>query len=379
MCYSIPSTMQRDHYEVLGVRRDASPEEIKSAFKKLAAQWHPDRNQGDPSAHDRFKELNLAYQVLSDDNRRTLYDRLGHRAEEPGSPFGAGGPFAGGYVDISDIAIDGILGDLLGVFGVGKGDKGDIKKEIEVTFEEAAFGCEKTVHYERVTACVSCQGSGAATGTLPTTCAACSGRGRMRLQQGILPIAVERTCTRCKGTGRTVQHACVSCRGSGLAATTDTVRVTLPPGVEAGATKLVNGAGNKARPDRAPGDLELTITVLEHPFFKRAGDDVLCSVPVSFTQAALGGEVEVPTLDGRGKLRVPAGTQPGTVLRIKGKGVPRRGNLGRGDQRVEVAIEVPTRLTERQHRMLEELARELGEEVSPQQKSFMEKLRDLFD
>jgi molecular chaperone DnaJ len=201
----------------------------------------------------------------------------------------------------------------------------------------------------------------------------------MRLQQGILPIAVERTCTRCKGTGRVVQHACASCRGSGLAATTDTVRVTLPPGIEAGATKLVSGAGNKPRPDRAPGDLELTITVLEHPFFKRSGDDVLCSVPVSFTQAALGGEVEVPTLDGRGKLRVPAGTQPGTVLRVKGKGVPRRGNLGRGDQRVEVAIEVPTQLTERQRRMLEELAHELGEEVSPQQKSFMEKLRDLFD
>jgi molecular chaperone DnaJ len=370
--------MQRDHYEVLGVRRDATPEEIKSAFKRLAAQCHPDRNQGDPSAHERFKELNLAYQVLSDDNRRTLYDRLGHRAEEPGSPFGAGGPFAGGYVDISDIAIDGILGDLLGVFGVGRGDKGDIKKEIEVSFEEAAFGCEKTLDYERVTACATCQGSGAAAGTAPAACAACNGRGRVRLQQGILPIAVERTCTRCKGSGRTAQHACGPCRGSGLAAMTDSVRVTLPPGTEAGATKLVAGAGNKPRADRAPGDLELMITVREHAFFKRAGDDVLCSVPISFAQAALGGEVEVPTLDGRGKLRIPPGTQPGTVLRIKGKGVPRRGTMARGDQRVEVAIEVPTELTERQRRMLEELAHELGEEVSPQQKSFMEKLRDLF-
>jgi molecular chaperone DnaJ len=371
--------MQRDHYEVLGVRRDASPEEIKSAFKRLAAQWHPDRNQGDPSAHERFKELNLAYQVLSDDNRRTLYNRLGHRAEEPGSPFGAGGPFAGGYVDISDIAIDGILGDLLGVFGVGKGDKGDIKHEIEVTFEEAAFGCEKTIHYDRITVCVSCVGSGAAPGTAPVSCGTCNGRGRMRLQQGILPIAVERTCTRCKGTGRTVAHACVSCRGSGLSPTSDTVRVTLPPGVESGATKLVSGAGNKPRADRAPGDLELTITVLTHPFFKRAGDDVLCTVPVSFTQAALGGEVEVPTLDGRGKLRVPAGTQPGTVLRIKGKGIPKRGAMTRGDQRVEVSIEVPTQLSERQRRMLEDLARELGEELHPQQRSFMEKLRDLFE
>ena len=371
--------MQRDHYEVLGVQRDATPEEIKSAFKKLAAQWHPDRNQSDPTAHERFKELNLAYQVLSDDNRRTLYDRLGHRAEEPGSPFGAGGPFAGGYVDISDIAVDGILGDLLGVFGVGRGDRGDVKHQVEVSFEEAAFGCEKTVNYDRAIACVTCHGSGAATGTAPVACTTCNGRGRVRMQQGILPIAVERSCTRCRGTGRTVQHPCASCRGSGLTPVTDTVRVTLPAGVEAGATKLVGGAGNKPRADRAPGDLELTIAVREHPFFRRAGDDVVCSVPVSFTQAALGGEVEVPTLEGRGKLRVPAGTQPGTVLRIKGKGIPRRAGMGRGDQRVEVAIEVPTQLTERQRRMLEELAHELREEVLPQHKSFMEKLRELFD
>jgi molecular chaperone DnaJ len=371
--------MQRDHYEVLGVQRDATPEEIKSAFKKLAAQCHPDRNQGDPTAHDRFKELNLAYQVLSNDNRRSLYDRLGHRAEEPGSPFGAGGPFAGGYVDISDIAIDGLLGDLLGVFGVGRGDKGDLKRELEVTFEEAAFGCEKVMRYDRVVACGQCQGSGAAVGTTPASCSQCNGRGRVRLQQGLLPIAVERTCSRCRGTGRTVQHACAACRGNGLATASDTLRVTIPSGVEPGATKLVSGAGNKPRPDRAPGDLEITITVQSHPFFRRTGDDVVCTVPVTFTHAALGGEVEVPTLDGKGKLRVPAGTQAGAVLRIKGKGIPRRGSMGRGDQRVEVAIEVPTQLTERQRQLLEDLARELGEDVQPQRKSFVEKLRELFD
>jgi molecular chaperone DnaJ len=370
---------QRDHYEVLGVHRQAAPEEIKSAFKKLAAQYHPDRNPHDPTAHERFKEINLAYQVLSDENRRTLYDRLGHRAEEPGSPFGAGGPFAGGYVDISDIAIDGILGDLLGVFGVGKGDKGDLKRDLEVTFEEAAFGCEKPMRYERVVACNDCHGTGAAPGTAPEPCSACNGRGRVRFQQGILPIAVERSCSRCRGTGRTVRHACGGCRGSGLVTTTETLRVTIPPGVEAGATKLVAGAGNKPRADRAPGDLEITITVRTHTLFRRSGDDVVCTVPVSFTHAALGGEVEVPTLDGRGKLRVPAGTQPGTVLRIKGKGVPRRGGMGRGDQRVEVQIEVPTQLTDRQRQLLEALAKELGEDVQPQQKSFMEKLRELFD
>jgi molecular chaperone DnaJ len=370
---------QRDHYEVLGVHREAAPEEIKSAFKKLASQYHPDRNQGDSTSHERFKEINLAYQVLSDENRRTLYDRLGHRAEEPGSPFGAGGPFAGGYVDISDIAIDGILGDLLGVFGVGKGDKGDIKRELEVSFEEAAFGCDKSMHYERVVACNDCHGSGAAAGTQPEPCSVCNGRGRVRFQQGILPIAVERSCSRCRGTGRTVRHACASCRGSGLVTSSETLRVTIPPGVEAGSAKLVAGAGNKPRSDRAPGDLEITITIRAHTFFRRTGDDVVCTVPVTFTHAALGGEVEVPTLDGKGKLRVPAGTQPGTVLRIKGKGIPRRGGLGRGDQRVEVAIEVPTQLTDRQRQLLEALAQELGEDVQPQQKSFMEKLRELFD
>jgi molecular chaperone DnaJ len=369
---------QRDHYEVLGVRREATPEEIKSAFKKLAAQYHPDKNQGDPSAGERFKEVALAYQVLSDEGRRSMYDRFGHRAEEPGSPFGAGGPFPGGFVDISDIAIDGILGDLLGVFGVGKGDKGDIKRDLEITFEEAAFGCEKPMRYDRVIACAECRGSGAAPGSAPESCGACNGRGRVRFQQGILPIAVERSCSRCKGTGRTVRNACSSCRGSGLTTTSETLRVTIPAGVEAAATKLVSGAGNRPRPDRAPGDLEVTIKVRPHPFFRRTGDDVMCTVPVTFTHAALGGEVEVPTLDGKGKLRVPSGTQPGTVLRIKGKGIPHRGGLGRGDQRVEVAIEVPTMLTERQRQLLEELAKELGEDVQPQRKSFMDTLRDIF-
>jgi molecular chaperone DnaJ len=369
---------QRDHYEVLGVRRDATPEEIKSAFKKLAGQFHPDLNQDDPGAHERFKEINLAYQVLSDQNRRGMYDRFGHRAEEPGSPFGSSGPFPGGFVDISDIAIDGILGDLLGVFGVGRGDKGDVKRELELTFEEAAFGCDKQMRYERVGSCGDCRGSGAAAGTVPEPCSACNGRGRVRFQQGILPIAVERTCSRCRGTGRTVKNACTSCRGSGLVTSTESLKVTIPAGVEAGATKLVSGAGNKPRPDKAPGDLELTITVRAHPFFKRTGDDVLCTVPVTFTHAALGGEVEVPTLDGKGKLRVPSGTQPGTVLRIKGKGIPRRGGLGRGDQRVEVAIEVPTQLTSRQRQLLEELAKELGEDVQPQRRTFLDKLRELF-
>lgn len=369
---------QRDHYEVLGVTRDATPDEIKSAFKKLASRTHPDRNPGDPAMHERFKEVNLAYQVLSNEDRRSMYDRFGHRAEEPGSPFAASGPFPGGYVDISDIAIDGILGDLLGVFGVGRGDKGDIKREIEVSLEEAAFGCERSLRYERVVACGECHGTGAAAGTEPEACSQCAGKGRVRLQQGLLPIAVDRTCSRCRGSGRTVRQACVGCRGSGLRTVTETLEISIAPGTDAGATKLVSSAGNRSRPDRAPGDLEVVVNVRPHAFFRREGDDVLCRVPITFAQAALGSEVEVPTLEGRGRLRVPAGTQPGAVLRIKGKGVPHRSGFGRGDQRVEVTVEVPTALTERQRALLEQLAKELGEDVQPEQRTFVEKLRDLF-
>ncbi len=369
---------QRDHYEVLGVSRSSTPEEIKAAFRKLAAQHHPDKNAGDPHAAVRFKEINAAYQVLSDPQRKAMYDRFGHRAEEPGSPFASSGPFAGGVVDFSEIAVDGILGDLLGVFGVGRGDRGDIKRELTITFEEAAFGCTKTMKYDRVVACGDCRGSGSAPGSSPETCSACNGRGRVRFQQGILPIAVERVCHRCKGRGTVVTQACNTCRGSGLVSSENTIEVTIPPGVEHGATRVVSAAGNRPRGDKPAGDLELEIKVAPHPFFRRAGDDVVCGVPLTFTQAALGAEVEVPTLDGKGKLRVPAGTQPGTTLRIKGKGMPKRTGIGRGDQRVEITIEVPTELSSRQRELLEELAKELREEVTPQRKGFMDKLKDLF-
>jgi molecular chaperone DnaJ len=368
----------RDHYEVLGVSRSATQEEIKLSFRRLASVHHPDKNPSDPHAHVRFKEINASYQVLSDPQRRAMYDRFGHRVEEPGSPFGAGGPFAGGVVDISDIAFDGILGDLLGVFGVGRGDKGDIKRDLEVSFEEAAFGCEKQMRYERVTPCGDCRGNGSAAGSVPDVCSACNGRGRMRYQQGILPIAVERTCSRCRGSGHIVKDPCTKCRGSGLVTSTNTLAITIPAGVEAGTTKLVSGAGNKSRPEKAAGDLEITIQVRPHPFFKRSGDDVVCSVPITFTQAALGSEVEVPTLEGRGKMRVPPGTQPGTTLRIKGKGIPHRAGLGRGDQRVDVTVEVPTQLTDRQKDLLEQLAKELGENVQPMQSTFFERLRSFF-
>jgi len=369
---------QRDHYEVLGIERGASADEIKSAFRKLASQHHPDKNPEDPHASFRFKEINASYQVLSDPQRRAMYDRFGHRAEESGSPFSSGGPFAGGVVDISEIAVDGFLGDLLGVFGVGRGDRGDIKREMEISFEEAAFGCEKSLSYDRVVTCTDCRGTASQQGHVPESCPACSGRGRVRFQQGILPIAVERTCSRCRGSGKLITHPCATCKGTGLIASNHSLIVTVPPGVDSGQTRLVSGAGNRPRPDRAPGDLEITIVVRQHPFFRRIGDDVACQVPITFAQAALGGEVEVPTLDGKGKLRVPPGTQPASLLRIKQKGMPRKAGVGRGDQLVEVSIEVPTSLSARQKELLEQLAKELGEDVQPQRKTFMEKLKDLF-
>ena len=369
---------QRDHYEVLGVSKGATQEEIKAAFRRLAAQHHPDKNPDDPSAVARFKEVNASYQVLGDPNRRAMYDRFGHRAEDSSSPFGPNGPFAGGVVDISDIAIDGILGDILGAFGVGKGDRGDIRRELAISFEEAAFGCEKELAYEKIIDCKDCHGSGSAPGSRPETCPACNGRGRVRFQQGLFPIAVERVCSRCRGSGRLVTDPCKTCRGSGLTKGESKLSIAIPAGVEPGASRIVAGAGNRPRPNAAPGDLEIIIQVQAHPFFKRSGDDVLCQVPITFTQAALGGEVDVPTLDGKAKLRVPAGTQPGTVLRLRQKGIPRRVGVGRGDQLTEVTIEVPTKVTQRQREVLEQLAKELGEEVSPQRRTFMEKLKDLF-
>ncbi len=370
---------ERDHYETLGVAKGASPEEIKAAFRKQASIHHPDRNPDDPKAGTRFKELNAAYQVLSDPQRRAMYDRFGHRAEESGSPFASNGPFAGGVVDFSDLAVEGILGDLLGVFGVGRSDKGHLKRELEVTFEEAAFGTTKSMTYARIVSCGGCHGSGSAPGHAPDRCGTCSGRGRVRLQQGLLPIAVERMCPQCKGRGAVIVHPCHSCKGSGLVTQEAEIDVTIPPGVDHGAMRVVAGAGNRPRPDKPAGDLELEIHVAPHPFFRRAGDDIVCTVPLAFTHAALGAEVVIPTLDGKGKLRVPAGTQPGTTLRVKGKGMPKRTGVGRGDQRVEVSIEVPTSLTDRQRELLELLAQELGDEVQPQRKGFMDKLRELFE
>jgi molecular chaperone DnaJ len=371
----------RDPYEVLGVDRSATQEEIKSAFRRLAAQHHPDRNPGDDGAHQRFKDLNAAYQVLSDPQKRAAFDRFGPAGVGMGAaPGGPGGPFGGmPFVDVSDLNIDGIFGDLLGALGIKTGDRGSLQKEIKISFEEAAFGCTKEITYERVEPCIDCGGIGAAKGSTTEKCSACAGRGRVRFQQGVLPIAIERPCARCRGTGRIVLDPCNTCRGAGLVAKSRTIEVTIPPGIENGASRIVERAGNCTRADRAPGDLELTIRVSPHEIFRRVGDDVVCNIPVSFPVAALGGEIEIPTLDGKGRLRIPAGTQPGAVLRVKGKGIVRRVMGGRGDQLVEVIVEVPTRLSASQKELIIRLADAFGEEVKePEEATFMDKLKNLF-
>jgi molecular chaperone DnaJ len=363
----------QDPYDVLGVERGASPDEVKSAFRRLAQRFHPDKNPGDDRAQQKFKEINAAYQILGDPEKRAVFDRFGR------SDLGGGAPGSGfDFVDLGNLNMDGIFGDLLRGFGIRTGERGDLKKEIVVSFEEAAFGAEKELTYERTEACKDCRGSGSEAGHPRETCPACNGRGRVRFQQGIFPVAIERTCSRCHGNGKLVTHPCPTCRGAGLLAVARTISVTIPPGIEHGATRTVERGGNAPRPDRAPGDLELAIVVAPHPFFKRSGDDVTCSVPISFVQAALGGELEVPTLEGKGKLKIPPATQPGNVLRIKGKGIVRRTRSGRGDQLVEVTVEVPTVLSARQRELLQELAKELGDEVQPQQKSFVQKLKEFF-
>lgn len=366
----------RDPYDLLGVDRSATQDEIKSAFRKAANRHHPDKNPGDEGAPQRFKEVNAAYQILSDPQKRAAFDRFGPAAV--GGAGGAGSPFGGMPFDVSELNIDGLFGDLLGALGIKVGDRGHLQKELRLTFEEAAFGCEKELTYDRAESCDDCAGGGSAPGSKPDRCSACNGRGKVRFQQGVLPIAIERPCSRCRGTGRIVKDPCKTCRGAGLAAKSHTVEITIPPGVENGATRVVERGGNCVRPDRAPGDLEVVLRVTPHELFRRSGDDVVCARPITFAQAALGGEIEIPTLTGRGKLRIPPGTQPGTVLRVRGKGIPRRMMGGRGDLLVEVTIEVPTQLTEDQMELIRKLAEELGESVQPQQATFMEKLKSLF-
>jgi molecular chaperone DnaJ len=368
--------MKRDYYEILGVGRTATDEEIKKAYRKLALKHHPDRNpENRRDAEEHFKELVEAYQVLSDAERRGMYDRFGHAAFEQGAG-GAGFDFSGNFEDI--------IGDLFGdFFGTGRtrGARGrarrgqDLRYELEIGFEEAAFGCEKAIAVPRLSTCETCNGRGAKPGTSPRTCPQCRGSGQVRFQQGFFSIA--KTCGHCNGQGTVIANPCAGCGGTGVQRRTHQLSIKIPPGVDDGSRLKLRGEGEAGPNAGTPGDLYVVLHVREHPLFVRDGTQVVCEVPISFAQAALGVDLEVPTLEGTARVKVPAGTQSGHVFRLKGRGIPDINGYGRGDEIVRILVETPRKLSARQRELLEEFARLSGEEVHPLSKSFLEKVRSM--
>jgi molecular chaperone DnaJ len=364
-----------DYYELLGVSRNASAEELKKAYRQAALRYHPDRNPGDKAAEEKFKELSEAYQVLSDAEKRVQYDRYGHAAFEQG-----GGGFSGGF-DFTNF--EDIFGDIFGdFFGGGRGSRHagqrgeDLSYNLELSFEEAAFGAEKTISVPRTTRCETCHGKGTKPGTSPKTCSACRGSGQVRFQQGFFTIA--RTCNQCGGQGTVITDPCTFCRGAGMVRATASVKVKIPAGVDSGARLKLRGEGDVGMGGGQAGSLYIMIQVREHPLFTRQGAEVVCEIPIRFPEAALGTEIEVPTLEGKIKMKIPPGTQSGKVFRLRGKGiVSLRGN-GRGDQLVRVVVETPRQLSSKQRALLEEFARLDGADVHPMSKGFFEKVKELF-
>jgi molecular chaperone DnaJ len=366
---------KRDYYEILGVSRTATGQELKSAFRKLALQFHPDKNPDDKVAEENFKECSEAYEVLADPDKRARYDRFGHQA--PGgfgpSPFEAG--FSG---NINDIFGD-IFGEIFGQRGRQRGGRqrgADLRYNLEVSFTEAAFGTEAKVKIPRHKQCSNCHGSGSKPGTGPKTCPTCQGAGELRMTQGFFQIS--RTCGHCQGTGKVITDPCQTCRGAGRVETESMLSVKVPPGVDTGTRLKLTGEGEPGERGGPPGDLYVVVHVNEHPIFIREDTEVICEVPISFTQAALGSTIEVPTLDGKVKMKIPAGTQSGKVFRLRGKGIPHLNGYQRGDQHVRVTVEVPEKLSKKQREILEQFAALAGEDTHPQSKSFIAKVKELF-
>jgi len=374
--------VKRDYYEVLGAARTATPQELKSAYRKLALQFHPDKNPGDATAEEKFKECTEAYEVLSDAEKRARYDRFGHQA-----PGGFGGGFSGGegFGNINDI-----FGDIFGEIFGGGGGRGrqrgggngrqrgsDLRYNLSISFTDAAFGTEAKIKIPRHRNCEACKGLGARPGTTAKTCPTCHGAGELRMTQGFFQIS--RTCAQCSGSGKVITDPCQTCRGQGKVASESTLTVKIPPGVDTGTRLKLTGEGEPGDRGGPAGDLYVVVQVEEHPIFVREDTEVICEVPVSFTQAALGATIEVPTLDGKVKMKVPAGSQSGKVFRLRGKGFPALGGSAqRGDQHVRVTVEVPANLSKKQRELLEQFAAISGEDAHPQQKGFFAKVRELF-
>ena len=361
-----------DYYQVLGVSRQASVETIKKAYREKAHQYHPDKNAGDRSAEEKFKEIAEAYEVLSDPHKRAEYDRFGHRSGFAGQGYQNYGTDFGDI--FSDIFEDIFEWQRSSSGGAQRGS--DLKYSLEISLEEAAGGSQTKIKVPRREVCSACGGNGARDGVHISTCHACGGRGSVRYGSGLLGVQAE--CRTCRGRGSIIKEHCKSCKGKGSVRAEKLIVVKIPAGVSHGTRLKLSGEGDAGVNGGQSGDLLVVIKVQPHPIFKREGDDVICEAPVSFVKAALGGEVEIPTLEGASRIKLPPGTQSGRIFRMKGKGISRLNGRGRGDQLVKVLLEVPTGLSGEQRKLLEEFAELSGEKISETQKGVLEKIKDLF-
>ena len=368
-----------DYYEVLGVSREATEQELKSAYRKQALKYHPDRNPGDHTAEEKFKQASEAYQVLSDADKRAAYDRFGH-AGVSGQGFPGG--FSGGVgVDLGDI-----FGDLFGeMFNMGGGSAqrtsrrqrgDDLRYDLTIDFEDAVFGTESEIKLRRLDTCPACNGSGSASGRGPTVCGQCNGRGQIRFQQGFFSVA--RTCAACRGTGTVITDPCPTCRGEGRASAELKLTVKVPPGVEDGTRIRYAGEGDAGRVGGSKGDLYIVLSIRQHDFFERRGHDLHCIIPISFPQAALGADIEIQGIDGPVALKIPEGTQSGRELRVRGRGVPHLNEKGQGDLVVKVIVQVPRKLTRAQRELVNKLGESMTVENKPTSPGLLEKMKDLF-
>ncbi len=361
--------MTKDYYQTLEVDKSATDADLKKAYRRLALKFHPDRNPDDKTAEDRFKEINEAYACLSDSQKRSNYDQFG-TADGAGAGFG---DFSGNFGDIFGEMFGDIFGDFTGRRRNRPAKGQDLRYDLDIDLKDAVFGTEKKITIPRSETCSTCVGSGSKPGTNPATCQTCSGTGQTKLQQGFFVIS--RTCNNCRGEGKIITDPCTKCKGQGKVRTERNVSLKIPAGVDTGIRLRVTGEGESGSHGGPPGDLYVVINVEPHPYFKRKGNDLLCEVPISFVQATLGSEIEVPTIDGKAAIKIPAGTPSGRVFHLRGKGVPKLGSYGKGDQFINIFIDVPKKLSSRQKELLEEFAEISGDEVS---KGFMDKIKDMF-